>query len=482
MTEPTLDPHDPSLTPDEWARQTAARLRRGRERIDEKALRDELLDVWRAAVVADQGLDELPRPPLPGRLVDRTQPRQRPRECPPGVTHLTSGRGSLAVHVRADPERWAWLPTRSSAAGPTPGAALEEWAASTADRICQGNAASEHRAFLRARLIVLARDASRSRAPGTRSLVDLADVRLAWVELSIQPSAGSDDARRRAHRPPATAPGLAEIDYYAHRELGPANRVLHFCPPGLVEFGPSPSGSLTLVWPLDAASDLLVVLRTRCASRLLNVLPAVDALVETLEICPASTARAEPEAPAHADDEPFPGRSLHLLDAETQARYQVFAENFVRGLGRLPAALEAYRPILEGAFEASDVQIDQLRADMARPDGALGETPLLLLHAHDSESDEDRIHPLTYCTVGGSFGVFAFRSGSRTPPVWYEELLANPAAVVEVGDRTIEVMARVLDGARREAIWEEQKARYPGLAEYETSTRPVIPVVMLDRR
>lgn len=46
----------------------------------------------------------------------------------------------------------------------------------------------------------------------------------------------------------------------------------------------------------------------------------------------------------------------------------------------------------------------------------------------------------------------------------------------------LSVTARVLDAQPREPIWQEQKARYPGFAEYEAKTERVIPVVMLDRR
>ncbi len=42
--------------------------------------------------------------------------------------------------------------------------------------------------------------------------------------------------------------------------------------------------------------------------------------------------------------------------------------------------------------------------------------------------------------------------------------------------------ARVLDAQEREPIWEEQKFRYPGFADYETQTDRVTPVVILTRR
>jgi deazaflavin-dependent oxidoreductase (nitroreductase family) len=89
---------------------------------------------------------------------------------------------------------------------------------------------------------------------------------------------------------------------------------------------------------------------------------------------------------------------------------------------------------------------------------------------------------MMYQAVGDGFAVFASKAGADTNPDWYHNLRAHPQAWVEVGTDTVEVTARVLDAEEREPVWQEQKARYPGFADYETRTERVIPVVMLDRR
>ena len=48
--------------------------------------------------------------------------------------------------------------------------------------------------------------------------------------------------------------------------------------------------------------------------------------------------------------------------------------------------------------------------------------------------------------------------------------------------KKIDVHAKVLTPDEREPVWEEQKRRYPGFAEYEQKTDRVIPVVLLTRR
>jgi deazaflavin-dependent oxidoreductase (nitroreductase family) len=87
-----------------------------------------------------------------------------------------------------------------------------------------------------------------------------------------------------------------------------------------------------------------------------------------------------------------------------------------------------------------------------------------------------------YQAVGDGFAVFASAAGADKNPDWYHNLLAHPDVRIEVGTQTLEVRARVLDDAERQPVWETQKARYPGFADYERKTSRVIPVVMLDRR
>ncbi len=67
-------------------------------------------------------------------------------------------------------------------------------------------------------------------------------------------------------------------------------------------------------------------------------------------------------------------------------------------------------------------------------------------------------------------------------PAWYHNLVANPQVSAEIGTATRAFLARVASGDERAAIWEEQKAAYPGFAGYEAKTAREIPVVVLDPR
>ena len=124
--------------------------------------------------------------------------------------------------------------------------------------------------------------------------------------------------------------------------------------------------------------------------------------------------------------------------------------------------------------------IAEFRANEGRVGGNFEGAPLLLLHSTGARTGEERVNPMMYQAVGDSFAVFASKAGADTNPDWFHNLKANPEARIEVGTETLDVRARVLDAKDREPIWEEQKARYPGFADYEAKTDRVIPVFVLE--
>ena len=123
--------------------------------------------------------------------------------------------------------------------------------------------------------------------------------------------------------------------------------------------------------------------------------------------------------------------------------------------------------------------IDEFRANEGRVGGTFTGAPMLLLHSTGAKSGVERVHPMMYRTVDGGWAVFASKAGADTHPAWFHNLVAHPAASIEVGTEHRKVTARVAEGAEREAIWSAQKADYPGFAGYEAKTSRVIPVVVL---
>jgi deazaflavin-dependent oxidoreductase (nitroreductase family) len=124
--------------------------------------------------------------------------------------------------------------------------------------------------------------------------------------------------------------------------------------------------------------------------------------------------------------------------------------------------------------------IEEFRAHGGRVGGHFEGAPLLLLHSTGARSGEERVNPMMYQRVGDAYAVFASKGGAPSNPDWYYNLLAHPEASIEVGDDVEKVTARVAGPAEREPIWQRQKERYPGFAEYEQRTEREIPVVILD--
>jgi deazaflavin-dependent oxidoreductase (nitroreductase family) len=124
--------------------------------------------------------------------------------------------------------------------------------------------------------------------------------------------------------------------------------------------------------------------------------------------------------------------------------------------------------------------IAEFRANGGKVGGPHQGADMLLLHHTGARSGTERVSPLAFQWVGESFAVFASKAGAPENPAWYHDLLAHPEAAVEVGTDTVQVRARVAQPAERDVLWDRQKQRRPGFAQYEAKAVPRrIPVVVV---
>jgi len=125
--------------------------------------------------------------------------------------------------------------------------------------------------------------------------------------------------------------------------------------------------------------------------------------------------------------------------------------------------------------------IEEFRANGGKVGGPFEGAPLVLLHTTGARSGAERVHPVMSLEHDGRVYVFASKAGADTNPDWYHNLLAHPDVTVEIGGETVSARAVPIEGAERDRIYEIQKERFPGFAEYESKTTRVIPVVELRR-
>ena len=106
---------------------------------------------------------------------------------------------------------------------------------------------------------------------------------------------------------------------------------------------------------------------------------------------------------------------------------------------------------------------------------------LTLLTTKGRKSGEARTAPMMFNRIDDQLVVVASNAGAAEPPEWYLNLIEHPSVTVELPDQTFEAVAEPAEGASREALWSELKARYPFFIEHEQKAGREIPVVVLKR-
>jgi deazaflavin-dependent oxidoreductase (nitroreductase family) len=109
-------------------------------------------------------------------------------------------------------------------------------------------------------------------------------------------------------------------------------------------------------------------------------------------------------------------------------------------------------------------------------------TTILLLTTHGRTSGQPRTTPLIHRTDGERWIVVASKGGAPAHPSWYENLLADPEATIEVLEETVPVRASTAEGEERARLWSLMAEVWPAYADYQAKTDRQIPVVVLTRR
>jgi deazaflavin-dependent oxidoreductase (nitroreductase family) len=120
-----------------------------------------------------------------------------------------------------------------------------------------------------------------------------------------------------------------------------------------------------------------------------------------------------------------------------------------------------------------------LRATRGRVGSRLGGMNVLLLETTGNKSGQLRSVGLFHLEQDGRYFVVASYAGEDRDPAWAKNLRAEPKATVTVAGRSCPVVARILEGDEREAMFRRFVEADPAYGEYTGRTTREIPVFEL---
>jgi deazaflavin-dependent oxidoreductase (nitroreductase family) len=140
--------------------------------------------------------------------------------------------------------------------------------------------------------------------------------------------------------------------------------------------------------------------------------------------------------------------------------------------------------VLDGEYEPSPQewvsnQVAQYESSGGREGNTLLDTgwPVIIVTTRGNKSGKIRKTPLMRVEHDGQYALVASKGGAPDHPVWYYNLVADPAAVVlQDGPEPFAVTVRQVTGDEKAAWWERAVAAYPPYAEYQENTDREIPV------
>ena len=104
--------------------------------------------------------------------------------------------------------------------------------------------------------------------------------------------------------------------------------------------------------------------------------------------------------------------------------------------------------------------------------GVLTGLPVVMLTTTGAKSGEQRTKPVLGIPIGDDLALIAGNFGQRRSPSWGHNLAADPAASVSLGDRSVDVTARLADDAETEETFDVAAPIYGGYAKYRERVSP----------
>jgi deazaflavin-dependent oxidoreductase (nitroreductase family) len=108
-----------------------------------------------------------------------------------------------------------------------------------------------------------------------------------------------------------------------------------------------------------------------------------------------------------------------------------------------------------------------------------GGAPVMLVTTTGRKTGQRHTTPLLYLRDGNRVVTVASKGGMDHHPLWYRNMVANPAVDVQIGPQVAAMRAHTASAAEKAALWPKLLAMYPDYADYQARTARDIPVVIL---
>ena len=107
--------------------------------------------------------------------------------------------------------------------------------------------------------------------------------------------------------------------------------------------------------------------------------------------------------------------------------------------------------------------------------------PTLILTTTGRRSGQLRRNALIYGQDGDRYVVVGSKGGDDKHPMWYLNLLENPAVGVQVKGDRFQAKARTADPDEKNQLWPLMTSIWPDYDQYQAKTERELPVVVLER-
>ncbi len=111
--------------------------------------------------------------------------------------------------------------------------------------------------------------------------------------------------------------------------------------------------------------------------------------------------------------------------------------------------------------------------------GRIAGLNVLLLTTIGRKSGKTRTTPLGYFEHDGGYVITASNAGSDKHPGWFLNLRDHPQVQVQIKDKEIQATAQIVSPELRNELWKKLVSLSPQYGGYATSTKRVIPMVLL---